>query len=109
MRFRKPKYEIIEDNDKLIRIFESLSGESTLFLAHLTDKTETVGGGARMLAFGTCDKHYIVYSKEIGEKNIAESMKPVINNEDITIISHNIKELYAWMFEIWPGFKVPHL
>lgn len=105
IEIQEAKYEIIEDNDKLIRIFESLSGESTLFLAHLTDKTETVGGELRMLAFGTCDKHYIVYSKEIGEKNIAESMKPVINNEDITIISHNIKELYAWMLRFGLDLK----
>lgn len=99
IEIQEVKYEIISDSEELKKIFAELSAENKLSLAHIIEKTEVVGGELKMLAIGTCEKHYIINSKDIEETNIAESMKILLDNKDITLISHNIKELYTWLLK----------
>lgn len=66
----------------------------TVYLLPLFMETEGVGGCLKAVCFGIEDKNY--YVDKICESCLAETLKPIFENRRITVVTHNIKELYTW-------------
>ena len=87
---------IIHDLDALEKALLQLSKQEKLFLIPLFEKVERVGGSLIAIGIGTQDKHYCVATKEIDEDSLAKSLKILFEMKELTLISHNVKELYTW-------------
>lgn len=87
---------VIHDIGSLIDTLAQLSQLERLSFLPLFAKSERVGGSLMALGLGTPDKHYFVSSHEIDEQTLIKALKPVFENKALTLISHNVKELYTW-------------
>lgn len=66
-----------------------------VYLVPLIIKTGKVGGHLRAICISAGDKGF--YAENIEEPVLAEALKPVLENGSVTIVTHNIKELYTWV------------
>jgi len=69
--------------------------EGLVYLVPLVRKTGKVGGHLRAISMGTGKKGF--YAENIEEQAIADALKPLLENKSVTIVTHNIKELYTWV------------
>lgn len=96
VELEEAEFETIKDTEKAIRIFEELSHEGKLYLLHVIEPSERVGGKLKSLAAGTSNKHYIISTENIGEEEVSRAIALILNSKDTMIISHDIKQLYTW-------------
>ncbi len=87
---------VIHDIGSLIETLAQLSQLERLSFLPLFMKSERVGENLMALGLGTPDKHYFASSHEIDEHTLIKALKPVFENKALTLISHNVKELYTW-------------
>ncbi len=92
--------EHIENLDRLNEAISELfrdtleNNKTIISLLPLFLKTDKVGGHLQALSFSVGDKGFYVDSIE--ESYLAKALKPIFESSFITVITHNIKELYTW-------------
>ncbi|HHU89688.1 MAG TPA: DNA polymerase I [Clostridiaceae bacterium] len=88
--------ETITSLESFKNIIDKLSNEKQLELLPVFKKTGRVGGMLEIMGMGTREKYYFVSTKTIDESSLINVVKVIFESEDITLISHNIKELHTW-------------
>lgn len=82
--------------DEVNKALIELSDKSEMALLPIFTKGDKVGGTLEVLGIGTLDKYYFVNTRKIDEELLCKALEPVLKNDDLILISHNIKELYTW-------------
>ncbi len=90
--------EQIKDIKRLEEVISEMTRESgeknILFFLPMFVKTGKIGGYLKALCFGTGDKIY--YIEDFDESALAEAFRPVFRSRTISMVTHNVKELYIW-------------
>jgi DNA polymerase-1 len=91
--------EHIEDLGRLEDVILELTqkdveNDAIVFFLPLFLKTERIGGYLKAICFGTENKSF--YIEDIEESSLVKAFKPIFNSESITLVTHNVKELYIW-------------
>jgi DNA polymerase-1 len=90
-------FEELENIDDLNKSINELKDKSHLAMLPIISKSDRVGGCLEAVAIGTQDKYYYASADKIEEKLLFQALKPVFNDTKLTLITHNIKELYLWV------------
>ncbi|NLX63445.1 MAG: DNA polymerase I [Clostridiaceae bacterium] len=88
--------EVIDNPEPFKNITAQLSNEKLLSLLPIFKKTGRVGGMLDIVGIGTKEKYYFASTKTIAENSLLDALKVILESEDITLISYNVKELYTW-------------
>ncbi|NLE26162.1 MAG: DNA polymerase I [Clostridiaceae bacterium] len=88
--------ETISDIDSFKNIADRLSNEKLLAFLPVFKKTGRIGGTLEIIGLGTEEKYYFASTKTIDEGSLLKAIEVILESEDITLVSYNIKELYTW-------------
>lgn len=88
--------ETISNLESFEKIVNQLSRDKLLSILPVFKKTGRVGNMLEIIGIGTEEKYYFASTETIDEISLAKAVKVILESEDITLISYNIKELYTW-------------
>ncbi len=87
---------LIQDVGTLTETLVQLSQLEILSFLPLLMRSESVGGNLLALGLGTTEKHYFISTLDIEEHALAQALKTLFESKALTLVSHNVKELYTW-------------
>ena len=89
-------YEELKDFDELKKSINELKNQSQIAMLPIISKSDKIGGLLEAVGIGTQDKYYYVTAAKVGEELLFQALEPIFNDIEVTLITHNIKELYTW-------------
>lgn len=89
-------YEKISDLNTLNKVLSDLSEKDKVSLLAVIEKTRVIGGSLNALAIGHNDSNYVVLTEKFDERELAKALNVIFENKELTIVTHNVKELYTW-------------
>ncbi|NLU52110.1 MAG: DNA polymerase I [Clostridiaceae bacterium] len=89
-------YEKVSDLSTLKDVLTGLSEKDNISLLAVIEKAQVIGGNLNALAIGHNDVNYVVFTDKFDDKELAEALSIIFSKKSLTIVTHNVKELYTW-------------
>lgn len=88
--------ESLHDQIHLNEVITKLLQKEKILLLPVIAKTESVGGHLVAVALGDHECHYYASAEDVDEASLSQALKVLFLNKELTVVTHNVKELYTW-------------